>query len=139
MSFLSGLIDLGKTVVGFISGNAIASTVVKLVGLRLISKAINSSVKENEDAANKNIDGGIRLQVNPGTDNKIPVLYGTAYFGGIITDAIMTNTNKTMFYCLTLSERTGTKLSDGQATAYLRVRAHRQVFWQIIWWIEVAR
>lgn len=125
MSFLSDILNIGKSVVGFLSGNTIASTVVKLVGLRLISKAINGSIKENETTANPNIDAGVRLQVDPGTENKIPVLYGSAYFGGIITDAIMTNTNKTMYYCITLSETTGVKLSDGESTEYL----FKDVYW----------
>lgn len=125
MSFLSDIIDAGKSVAGFFTGNTIASTVVKLVGLRLLSKAINNTVKANDPAANDNIDAGVRLQINPGTENKIPVLYGTAYFGGIITDAVMTNTNKTMFYCLTLSEKTGTKFSDNQPTTY----TFKDVYW----------
>jgi hypothetical protein len=37
----------------------------------------------------------------------------------------MTNTNKTMYYCLTLSEKTGTKLSTGQATDYV----FKDVYW----------
>jgi hypothetical protein len=125
MSFLTDIVDIGKSVVNFFNGNSIASTVVKLVALRQISKSINSSIKANDPAGSANIDGGVRLQIDPGTNNKIPVLYGSAFFGGIITDAAMTNGNKTMYYCLTLSEKTGTKLSDGQPTNYV----FKDVYW----------
>jgi hypothetical protein len=126
MSFLDGLITFGKTAVQFLSGNTIASTLVKTVGLALvINKLSKSAIANNNTDNDANIDQGVRLQIPPAADNKIPVLYGEAYFGGIITDAVMTNTNKTMYYCLTLSEKTGTKLSSGQASTY----TFKDIYW----------
>jgi len=119
MSFLS---DVGA----FFSGNSIASSVVKLIGLSFIAKQISSNITpDNAVSGTTNIDAGVRLQIPPATNNKIPVLYGTAFFGGIITDAVMTNTNKTMYYCLTLSERTGTKLSDNTSSTY----TFKDIYW----------
>jgi hypothetical protein len=113
MSFL-------KNVVGFFTGGSVASTVVKVAALTLIAKKLsNNAVKGNDPKTPANIDQGVRLQVPPAATNKVPVLYGAAYFGGIITDAFMTNNNKTMFYCLTLSEKTGSLLSTGQASSYV--------------------
>jgi hypothetical protein len=63
-------------------------------------------------------DTGVRQQLNPSTENQIPVLYGEAYFGGNITDAVLSSDYKKMTYCLTLAEQTGTKLSDGLASTY---------------------
>jgi hypothetical protein len=126
MSFLQGLVDLGKTTVQFLSGNSISSTLVKTVGLALIvNKLSKGAIKDNNKNNDANIDKGVRLQVAPAADHKIPVLYGDAFFGGIITDAVMTNTNKTMYYCLTLSEKTGTKLSDGQPSSYV----FKDIYW----------
>lgn len=120
MSFLSD-------VVGFFKGNTVTSSIVKIVALTYITKkmAENAVPANNTGDSTANIDQGIRLQVPPAANNKIPVLYGEAYFGGVITDAVMTNTNKTMFYCLTLSEQTGVKLSDSQPSAY----TFRDIYW----------
>ena len=119
MSFLTD-------VVGFFSGNSVASSVVKIVGLTYLAKkmASNAVSSNNTDVA-ANIDQGVRLQINPSSSNKIPVLYGAGFFGGIITDAVMTNTNKTMYYCLTLSEKTGTILSQNTASSY----TFKDVYW----------
>ena len=38
---------------------------------------------------------------------------------------LMTNTNKTMYYCLTLCEKTGTKLSDNQPSEF----QFKDVYW----------
>ena len=117
MSFLAGLQAFGKSILG---------PVVQIATMAFIAKQMaNNTTPENQIESQPNIDQGVRLQIEPDASNKIPVLYGTAYFGGIITDAVMTNTNKTMFYCLTLSEKTGTKLSDGQASDYV----FKDVYW----------
>ena len=121
MSFLTD-------VVGFFSGNSIASSVVKLIGVTYLAQKLSENAnKANDTGKNQpaNIDQGVRLQVNPATSNKVPVLYGTGFFGGIITDAVMTNTNKTMYYCLTLAEKTGTILSQSTASSY----TFKDVYW----------
>ena len=51
-------------------------------------------------------DQGVRIQLPPSTENKVPIIYGTVYQQGIITDARISNNNQTMTYVLTLSERT---------------------------------
>lgn len=53
-------------------------------------------------------DPGVRIQLPPATDNKIPIVYGSAYTRGVITDARISNENKTMTYVLVLSEKTQT-------------------------------
>lgn len=120
MSFLSGIVD-------FFKSNSIASSIVKIVGLSYLAKKVadNALSANNLDNTEANIDKGVRLQVEPAASNKIPVLYGAGYFGGIITDAVMTNTNKTMFYCLTLSEKTGTLLSNSTPSDY----TFKDIYW----------
>jgi hypothetical protein len=51
-------------------------------------------------------DPGVRIQLPPATTNKVPVIYGHANTKGIVTDARLSNQNKTMTYVLTISERT---------------------------------
>lgn len=55
------------------------------------------------------LNPGSRLQIPPAGDNKIPVVYGSAYVGGIITDLSITSDNQTLYYCLALSEVTNTE------------------------------
>jgi hypothetical protein len=119
MSFLTD-------VVGFFSGNSVASSLVKIVGLTYLTKKLASNATSaNNIDQQANIDQGVRLQVAPASSNKIPVLYGSGFFGGIITDAVMTNTNKTMYYCLTLSEKTGNIISTNTASNY----TFKDVYW----------
>jgi len=96
--------------------------IMAFVSKQMANNTPANNVPENTPA---NIDAGVRLQVDPNPSNKIPVLYGTAFFGGVITDAQMTADNKTMYYCLTLSEKTGTKLSDNQASQYV----FKDIYW----------
>jgi hypothetical protein len=53
-------------------------------------------------------DPGVSVQLPPATDNKLPVLYGQAFTSGPIFDAAISNENKTMTYCIALSEETTT-------------------------------
>lgn len=117
MSFLDDIIDVSKTAYNFISGNGVASTLVKTIGTAYVVNQISKSIAK-DNATDTTADTGVRLQLEPASENKIPVLYGEAYFGGIITDAVMTNTNKTMYYCITLSEQTGVKLSDSAQSIF---------------------
>ena len=53
-------------------------------------------------------DPGVTIQLPPGTDNKLPILYGNAFTSGPIFDAAISNQNDTMTYCIALSEETQT-------------------------------
>ena len=118
MSFLAGIKSFFSSPAG---------AVVQIATLVFLAKkmASNTIPQNNTGDQPANIDAGVRLPVKASASNKIPVVYGTAYKGGIITDAQMTNNNKTMWYCLTISEKTGTKLSDGQASDYV----FKDIYW----------
>jgi len=124
-SFASQAGKLIKTGFDWFSSGSIGSTVAKtaLIGYAVnrVNKSINKSNDINTSVNNTPapVDPGVRLQVNPDADYKIPVLYGTATFGGTITDAWLTANNKTMYFCVTLCERTGTLLSTSSATSYV--------------------
>lgn len=122
MSFLDGVISS-------FTGGGILSSVVKIAGLAFVASQVAKSATASNNVASPaspaNIDAGIRLQIPPASDHKVPVLYGTAFFSGNITDAIMSNNNKTMTYCLTLCEKTGSKLSDSQAS----VTTFKDIYW----------
>lgn len=51
-------------------------------------------------------DPGVKVQVAPSTDNKVPVFYGKNLTGGLIVDAGISNQNDTMTYVIVLGEKT---------------------------------
>ena len=103
---------IGAYVAGTLLGLAgtaalIVGAVVATGAAYITSRIINGNPnKGNNSASNQ----GGRIQVPPATNNKIPVVYGSAYVNGIITDARLKSlggtTNDTMYYCLVLSEYT---------------------------------
>lgn len=119
MSFFGGITNI------FTGGGALGSIVRTVAMGYIVNKLSKSTNKENETGSRtgeqKNapgIDNGVRLQVPPAADEKIPVLYGSAYFGGIISEAVMSNNNQRMHYVLTLAEKTGTLYSNSAVTSY---------------------
>ena len=48
--------------------------------------------------------GGGRIQLPPSTDNKLPIVYGSAFIGGPIIDAKISTDQQTMWYVVALAE-----------------------------------
>jgi hypothetical protein len=94
---------------GFVGTAAVVVGAIVATGAAYItSRIINGNPnKGNNSNAGGGSQGG-RIQIPPATNNKVPVLYGTAFMNGIITDARLISTdqkkNDTMFYCIVLSE-----------------------------------
>ena len=80
-------------------GAYVLTAAATLGATRLITKRALSKAKAGGD-------GGGRVQFPPATDNKIPVVYGSAFMSGPIIDAYITADQKTMYYVLALSEKT---------------------------------
>jgi hypothetical protein len=83
------------------------------MGVAMMASAVISKAFANDNQPNTNIDGssgslnpGNRQQIPPATDNKLPVVYGSAYVGGIVTDLSITEDNQFMYYVLSISEVT---------------------------------
>jgi hypothetical protein len=51
-------------------------------------------------------DPGVKIQLPPATDNKLPVFYGRSITGSIIVDAEIKNSNNTMVYVMCIGEQT---------------------------------
>jgi len=81
------------------------STVI--VASSIVSQQLNSQSIGGELPSQKN--PGSRAQVPPAGSNKLPVIYGSAYVGGIITDLSITEDNQNLYYVLALSEVTNTE------------------------------
>lgn len=118
MSWLDDIVDIGSSVFNWFTGSSIGANIARTAVAGYALNKVTASINKDNDAAKQTEpDPGVRLQVNPDPEHKIPVVYGTAYLGGIVTDATLTNSNQTMWYCLTICEKTGnTNLGSGAAS-----------------------
>ena len=112
MSFIDSVIGFGKKAVGFLGGDSIGGSLARTA---LLGYALNRVIKSANKGNDALRDEGSEVTVDPDTTHSIPVLYGSAYVTGKITDAILTSDNKTMYVCYTLCEKTG-NLIDGTAS-----------------------
>jgi hypothetical protein len=119
MSFLDDIFSFGSNVIKSVSSSQIGSSLAKTAALGLLinqlSKSTNKENSSPDAARSPQPDRFVREQMSPDTTHSIPVVYGTAFTGGIITDAYLQN-NNTMYYCVTICENTGTLLSSGSAS-----------------------
>jgi len=114
MAFLTAL---ATSIAGYIGvTSTIGVLLVRTAVTALVSYALNRSISKNQSATG--FDAGSRQMLSPATNHKIPVVYGSAYLGGAITDAKLVNDNKTMWVCLTISEKTGNLFETGAAPTY---------------------
>ncbi|CAB5225792.1 Tip attachment protein J [uncultured Caudovirales phage] len=106
--------DFFKTAWSWFTGSSMGPTLARLALLGYASRLLTKSLEQE----NEKPDKGVRLQLNPSTENFIPVVYGEAYLGGNIIDAQISADYKKMTYALVISEVTGTLLSSNAASAY---------------------
>lgn len=99
----------------WVTANAIAATAIAMA-INMVVSAVVSKAFFNQQQPDSgfgsgnsaNPNPGNRQQISPATDNKLPVVYGTAYVGGIITDLSITSDNQNLFYVLSICEVTST-------------------------------
>lgn len=103
-----------STVIIVVAGYAITSGMVAIaVAIAITASVIMNKAFAVPDASSYGGAGdsadnvGNRQQVPPATNNKLPVVYGTAYVGGTITDLSITNNNQNLYYVISLCEVTG--------------------------------
>jgi hypothetical protein len=134
MSFLDDIVDFASTAWDWFSGDSagaqltrsVASTALTGYALSQVTSAVNKQNEAPKQAAiTPTVDPGVRLQIDPDPENRIPVVYGSAYLGGLITDAVLTNSNQTMYFCITICEKTGVKFSDELQSQF----AFNNIYW----------
>lgn len=129
MSFLDSITDVGSSAWTSLTGPGVAGGVARAgilaVMLREVQNSINKDNQQSDEVKSDIPNFGVREQVDPNTENAIPVVYGEAFVGGRIIDAVLTNDNQTMWYCLALCETTGIKLSDNQQSQI----TFEQIYW----------
>jgi hypothetical protein len=99
---------VASAVFGLVQGTiAYAATAfaVNLVASQVVSRLI---MKNNSSTGADQQQGpqGVRIQLDPATNNKLPIIYGSAWANPIITDAILSEDTKTMWYVMSFSEAT---------------------------------
>jgi len=101
----------------WVAANAVLATAIamaiNMVVATVISKAFfNPNQPSGDFGSGSSPNPGNRQQVPPATDNKLPVVYGTAFVGGTIVDLSISNNNQVLYYVLALSEVTNTNTSQ---------------------------
>ena len=92
---------LGAAAAGTVAYAAIVFG-VRLITTYVISRIMISRANSRNDSARQ--DTGVRLQLAPATNNKLPIVYGTAWLKPVITDAKISTDQKTMWYVCAYSE-----------------------------------
>lgn len=97
---------LAPTLVGTFAGAAIAFA-INMVASAVLSKIFAPDLPNQDQAGQPN--PGNRQQLPPAGDNKLPVVYGSAYVGGIITDMSISQNNQNIYWVIALCEVTNTE------------------------------
>lgn len=111
---------VGSIIVAAVVSSAFAATAagvaiamaINMVIAAVVSKAFFSPSQPDMGGigggSGSSPNPGNRQQIAPATDNKLPIVYGKAYVGGIITDLSITSNNQDLYYVLSLCEVTNT-------------------------------
>ena len=81
---------------------------VSMVASSIVAKAFFNQGQPGMGYSGGSQNPGNPQQVPPATNNKLPIVYGSAYVGGIITDLSISTDNQQLYYVLALSEVTST-------------------------------
>ena len=133
MSFLTSLFQGGRAlltgVTGFFREYPVAASLAKTAALGLVVNQVSRSVNKQSDPprpiAQNTVVSGSRLTLEPSAEQRIPVVYGSAYMGGIITEAVMTQNNTRMTYVFTICEKTGVQISNNAQSTF----AFNNIYW----------
>ena len=102
-----GLTGTFATVGIFATSLSFAGTIVAGVIAAGLGVATSKALGLNKPAGIQQAkDPGVKVQLNPSTDRRVPVFYGKIHSGGIIIDAEIKNRNNTMVYCMVIGEKT---------------------------------
>jgi hypothetical protein len=103
---------IGSIIATAVFGAGIAASIagfaINMIVSSVISKLFAPSPPSLADQQQEP-NPGSRAQTPPAGDNKLPVIYGNAWTGGIMTDLSITTDNQTLYYVFALSEVTNTE------------------------------
>jgi len=96
-------------VLGLAAGSFEAIAVAFAINMVASSVVAKQLAPDMPNGSGSSPNPGSRQLVPPAGDNKLPVIYGSAYVGGIITDMTITSDNKNLYYAIALAEVTNTE------------------------------
>jgi hypothetical protein len=92
--------------------SAFAANVVAFAINMVVSSIISSIFapdSPNQPSQQNQPNPGNRQQIPPAGDNKLPVLYGQGYLGGVVTDMTISSDNQDIYWVFALCEVTNTE------------------------------
>ena len=141
MSFIDDIITIGLGALGINEKGSNSSAIASSALTSQVTDRVNVSVKKiNSDQPQdpytvgvtqpqqqqiETIERDVKLEIKADANASIPVVYGDAYVDPILVDAVLTDDYCTMWYCVALSETTGTVYSTGVAS---------EITIEEIWW-----
>jgi hypothetical protein len=98
------------SVAAFTIGQAMLAFAINMVASTIISRVFAPDMPTFDGTRYPN--PGNRQQIPPATDNKLPIIYGSSYVGGIVVDLSITNNNQEIYYVMALSEVTNSEYGN---------------------------
>lgn len=95
-------------IASFFTGFNPISFAISMIASAVLNKLF-APTPPNQAAQQSEPNPGSRAQTPPNGSNKLPVIYGHGWTGGIITDLSITKDNQTLYYVFALSEVTNTE------------------------------
>lgn len=115
LTVISPVFAVGATIVVALGYSAAVGTIgfftamaINMVVAMIVTKAFSNQNSFDIGTSSQSENPGNRQQVPPATDNKLPVLYGSAYVGGTVTDLTISENNQEIYYVLSICEVTST-------------------------------
>ena len=87
----------------------IAAFAINLVASAVIARVFAPDAPSFSGGLGSVPNPGNRATVPPAADNKLPIVYGTAWVGGAVTDMTITSNSQQIYYVISLSEVTNTE------------------------------
>lgn len=105
---------MGGFIVAALVSNAFATTLLGSAiafAINMVASSIISKVfaPDMPNSGSSQPNPGNRQQLPPAGDNKLPVIYGSAYIGGMVTDMTISTDNQDIYWVVALSEVTNTE------------------------------
>jgi len=125
LGFSAPSFAIGMTIAMAITGATLATAgigtlaiafAVNMIVSAVVSKVLFNQSQPSAEAASISPNPGNNQQVGPATDNKLPIVYGSAFVGGQVTDLSISNNNQELYYVIALSEVTGTETGQTAST-----------------------
>jgi hypothetical protein len=99
----------GVTTAGALTAGYMAlAMAINMVVATIVTKAFSNQNSFDTSFSGSSPNVGNRQQLPPATDNKLPVLYGTAFVGGQVIDLSISSNNQELYYVIALTEVTNT-------------------------------